>query len=297
LLLRSMSHPNIVGKPESEVAPRKGKGPFKTLPKLGGPPRAAPVPMEQPPQWALGLIGQMENISSRIGLLETARHKPKSFSEAAGNPASPVATGLPLIAVAPSQPAPTAGKAVADKPPKGVSGSGFTRIPNGKLVRNKRPTAKPLPLRQAKNWRAKATTSLVAFLKERGIGVNDAKPTGDSQYQRLVADLEYSKAYLAYVKSTDAPVQVHEWRELLPRSDPHMGSAPLERPSSSGPRGKSPQAALPAIPQPGGSSEREDEDESSDEEEEESSSKAESAKPKTRSKSLALVDTVKGMKK
>jgi len=296
LLLRSMSHPNIVGKPDSGVAPQKGKGPFKSLPKLGGPPRAAPVAnTAQPPPWALGLLSQMENISSRIGLLETARHQPKSFSEAAGSTANPVATGEPQIVVAPSQPAPAPKKGATDKPPKGVSGSGFTRIPNGKLVRNKRPTAKPLPLRQAKNWRAKATTGLVAFLKERGIGVDDTKPTEDSRYQSLVTDLENSKAYMAYVKSTEAPVQVHEWRELLPRSTPSKeGAAPKERMVSHA-QGFEPSAASSAIPsqwEPSNEGE-----ESSSDEEEEHSSKVKFTKPETRSKSQSLVDAFKGMKK
>jgi hypothetical protein len=148
--------------------------------------------------------------------METKGFKPKSFNEAAGaKPATPAQTGKPNNAAEPAQLA-QAEKSAPPKPPKGVSGSGYTRIPNGKLVRNRRPAVKPLPLRQAKNWRARATTELVAFLKEREIGVDDPKPTEDTQYLELVSELENSKAYLAYVKLTDEPFQVHEFRGLLP---------------------------------------------------------------------------------
>lgn len=114
------------------------------------------------------------------------------------------------------------------KPPKGQSGSGYTRIPNGKLVRNKRPATKSLPVRQAKNWRSRATTDLVAFLKERGIGSDDPKPVGDANYRALVLDLEYSKAYFAYVKGEDEPVEVQDWKSSHP---------PPTRPRSASPRG------------------------------------------------------------
>jgi len=210
-----MSDSNNVGKPNSGVAPQKGKGPYKPLPKLGGSSKQTEPSADAPPKWALALMGQIENMNSRLGLIETKGFQPKSFSEAAGKtPATSARTEEPKITAGPAQQDQAAN--TAPKPPKGVSGSGFTRIPNGKLVRNKRPAVKPLPLRQAKNWRAKATTNLVAFLKERGIGSDDAKPTEDTQYRGLVSDLENSKAYLAYVKSTNEPVQVHEFKGLLP---------------------------------------------------------------------------------
>jgi len=116
-------------------------------------------------------------------------------------------------------------KAQPPKPAKGLSGSGYTRIPNGKLVKNKRPAQKPMPMRQAKNWRLKATTALVSFLKEAGVSKDDPKPLTNQRYQQLVADLAYAKAFYAYVRETNEPVEVQDWRssnplETLVQGDP-----------------------------------------------------------------------------
>jgi len=223
-----MSPSNNVGKPEPGVAPQDGKRPFKSL---GKKPAGKPVAdTSAPPLWAVGLMSQIEGLNSRIGLIESKGFMPKpSFSQAA---ASSAATspggGVPILSVEPSQPAQAPTRGAPAKPPKGQSGSGYTRIPNGKLVRNKRPATKSLPARQAKNWRSRATTDLVAFLKERGIGSDDPKPVGDANYRALVLDLEYSKAYFAYVKGEDEPVEVQDWKSSHP---------PPTRPRSASPRG------------------------------------------------------------
>jgi hypothetical protein len=97
----------------------------------------------------------------------------------------------------------------------GEPGSGYTRLANGKFVKNRRPKARPIQDRQAKNWRARSTTALVQFLKERGIGKEDPKPTDDPVYQALVSDLEMSKLYMEYLKNEAEPLEVQEWRNTL----------------------------------------------------------------------------------
>jgi len=170
-----------------------------------------------PPVWAMGLMASIENLNSRLGLLETGQHRPSYLQAAGGSPAPSLSGGIsirerPASPATPPQPAPRQ----PQKPPKGESGSGFTRIPNGKLVRNKRPVAKPLPVRQAKNWRQKATTNLVEGLKTLGIGPADPKPVNDEGYRDAVIDLTWSKAYYAYVRTSDNPLEVGPWRASNP---------------------------------------------------------------------------------
>jgi len=261
LLRRTMSPSNNVGKPEPGVAPPGGKRPLKSLVASKRPVVNQPGD-NAPPAWAMGLMAQIENLNSRLGLIESDGFKPKSFSEAAASAATSPGGGVPLASVAAlPQPAPSA-KAETPKPPKGQSGSGYTRIPNGKLVRNKRPAAKPLPLRQAKNWRSRATTSLVDFLKRNSVGPDDPKPMHDVHYRELIRDLEYSKAYLAYVRKTDEPVEVHDWKSNHPppnveTSPPRATGSPVNKALPSG----------SSEPIPHGEASREA-DESEDEEEE-----------------------------
>jgi len=193
---------------DSAPPPKQGKFP-KTQKRVTG---KSGTDVNTPPEWARVLLAQVEGISSRVGLIEANNHK--SYAVAAGG-----VPPAPQIEV-PVKQASADKKADPEKPPKGQSGSGYTRIPNGKLVKNKRPTVKPLPLRQAKNWRTKSTTALVAFCKERGIGPDDPKPTGDTRYQQLVADLEKSKAFLAYVRSSDDPKEVSAWLAERPQVGP-----------------------------------------------------------------------------
>jgi len=169
------------------------------------------------PDWAQSLLASVESLNSRLGLLEAGQHRPSYVVAAGGSPAPSESGGVPLTgqAAVARQPNPSRNSA-PQKPPKGQSGSGYTRIPNGKLVRNKRPTAKPLPYRQAKNWRSNATANLVSGLKSAGVGPEDPKPTHNSAYREAVIDLNWSKAYYAYVRSSDDPLEVGPWRAQNP---------------------------------------------------------------------------------
>lgn len=184
------------------------------------PQQAAQVP-EAPPLWASQLLAQIEGLSSRIGLIESGAIRP-SFSEAAseagGVPIQTPSTGTTpdtgslLIPKALKKPVAIKQPAV----PMGESGSGYTRLPNGKLVRNKRPAHKPLQQRQASNWRGTATSNLVAYLKQVGLSKDDPKPVTDPAYATLVADLENSKEYFSYVKSGGTD-EVQTWRAQVPQ--------------------------------------------------------------------------------
>lgn len=194
----------------------KGKQPAVNTPN--------PAQPEQPPEWARTLLGSIETLNQRIGLIESGAQR-QAFNKVTGQlPGG----GVPLTpqpqqiveAQPVAQPTTLPNGAVANmtqseakpKVPMGESGSGYTRLPNGKLVRNKRPQPKPLQLRQAKNWRSTATTNLVGWLKATGIGPDDPKPMAEPQYQNLVTNLAMAKDYMSYVKSNEQPIQVHEWR-------------------------------------------------------------------------------------
>jgi hypothetical protein len=198
-------------------------------------PKAQPIPqIEEPPKWARQLLAGIENLNSRVGLIESGAMRP-SFSEAA----SEVSDGGAALQRPPEQVnlAPAESWQLIQRsqpkrgppaPKMGESGSGYTLLPNGKLVRNKRPAHKPLPVRQAINWRSNATTNLVSFLKEKGIGKSDQKPINDPVYSQLVIDLAKAKAYYAYANG--GTQEVHVWREAH-RND--TMSLPLEEDTQS----------------------------------------------------------------
>lgn len=114
----------------------------------------------------------------------------------------------PTMSVGGSSTATTSSK----KPPMGESGSGYTRLANGKLVKNKRPKERKLQERQARNWRSNATTALVQWLKEAGISREDPKPEHDPVYLQLVEDLENAKSYMDYVNNDETPLDVTAWK-------------------------------------------------------------------------------------
>jgi len=203
-------------------------------------PKAPAIPqIEEPPQWARQLLVGFENLNSRLGLIESGAIRP-SFAKATSSNvirqpapqgprsndpdindgASELSEGGAPIVIPPAPVAPAQWQQVQrPKAPKGPaapkmgeSGSGYTQLPNGKMVRNKRPAHKPLPVRQAINWRGNATTELVSFLKEKGIGKSDPKPVRDPLYQTLVYNLALAKAYHAYTKNGGTD-QVQVWRE------------------------------------------------------------------------------------
>jgi hypothetical protein len=98
-------------------------------------------------------------------------------------------------------------------PALGAPGSGYTRISNGKLVKNKRPKQRSLPERQALNWRTRATEALISLRQANGLQKGDQCPAEIAEaHSRLIADLEMSKAYQAYVEETGDPKEVHVWR-------------------------------------------------------------------------------------
>lgn len=176
--------------------------------------------IEEPPQWARQILSGIENLNSRVGLIESGSIRP-SFSEVA----SDVSEGGVTLQAPPAQSTVTRpanqdwqtviSQRTLKSPPQprmGESGSGYTLLPNGKTVRNKRPAHKPLVLRQAINWRSNATTELVSYLKEKGIRKSDPKPAADLVYLQLVESLAKAKAYYAYTKDGGTN-EVHIWRE------------------------------------------------------------------------------------
>jgi len=166
-------------------------------------------------------MAQFQQLSAEVAALRQARTYAQAVQQP--TPERPVVAGTivppaPIVQI----PLPGASKAGGSKDPTpkmGESGSGYTRLANGKFVKNRRPKARPIQDRQSKNWRAKSTTALVQFLKLRGIGKNDPKPVDDATYQALVSDLEMSKLYSEYLKNEDEPLEVHEWRQSLVDDD------------------------------------------------------------------------------
>lgn len=163
-------------------------------------------------------MAQVQQLSVEVAELRQAR----TFAQVAQPPVPAPPVVVPgIIPPAPLVQTPLSGNAQKSKPQKeaapkmGETGSGYTRLANGKFVKNRRPKARPIQDRQAKNWRARSTTALVQFLKERGIGKDDPKPTDDAVYQALVSDLEISKLYMEYIKNDDEPLEVQEWRNTL----------------------------------------------------------------------------------
>jgi len=180
------------------------------------------------PEWAKQLSKVVADLAESVAKLTatpglTGAGKTASFANVAKQAASqPVAK--------PPQAKPVKPEPKAPAPRIGESGSGYTRISNGRLVRNKRPKARPLQERQAKNWRSRATQDLVSFLKERNLGKDDPKPVNDPVYTKLVAALESAKAYMAYVGSTDQPMSVEDWRRsnlALPVATPVLQAGPV----------------------------------------------------------------------
>jgi hypothetical protein len=175
-------------------------------------------------------MAQVQQLSVEVAELRQAR----TFAQVAQPPAvaAPAITAG-FVPPAPIVHTPLSGNAPKSKVPKestapkmGESGSGYTRLANGKFVKNRRPKARPIQDRQAKNWRARSTTALVQFLKERRIGKEDPKPTDDSVYQALVSDLEMSKLYMEYLKNEDEPLEVQEWRNSLIDDQRPSGNSP-----------------------------------------------------------------------
>jgi len=154
-------------------------------------------------------------------------------------PAQPVAPyGAPYAAMAmrPARPfgarggRPPAVVAVQGVPVPGESGSGYTRLPNGKLVKNQKPKARPLQEAQAKNWQERAQNALrdyvaTAFARPpKEVQANP--PQGDARYDTLVADLEWAKAYRLLVHQTPSgtqPITVDEYRRTSQRPVVHDG--------------------------------------------------------------------------
>jgi len=219
----------LSSKGKSAQAGPSGSSGISTVPSAPQPPQ-----IEEPPKWAKQLFAAIESIDSRIGSIEAGANRP-NFSEVA----SEVSDGGVDLTGTPKAVQPSAAKQrkgdspqVPKDPPQpkmGESGSGYTLLPNGKMVRNKRPAHKPLPVRQAINWRGNATTELVSFLKEKGIGKSDIKPVGDPVYDHLVEDLAKAKAYYAYTKN-GGTLQVHVWRDQ--HKDEIFSSPPEEEAQS-----------------------------------------------------------------
>lgn len=158
------------------------------------------------PEWA----GQIIDLLTKL-VNKAEEKRPPSWAE--------MANALPEFPIETRQSPPVKPKPILAKPNKAVptpklgeSGSGYTRISNGRLIRNKRPAPRTLVQRQARNWRSNATKELVSFLKEKGIGPEDPKPVNDLAYTKLVNDLESSKAYQAYINNVDEPLEVQAWR-------------------------------------------------------------------------------------
>jgi len=205
----------------SDAKATKGKAPQ-------GPNNGSPVPtgnsnsvqsdMSEPPQWAKQLLAEIGNLNSRVGLIEAGASRPgyttvASTSKGSGGVKLPQPVIQAPIGPAGQSVVPMVPAQRALQPQMGESGSGYTRLPNGKMVRNKRPAHRPLVVRQAKNWRSTATTNLVKFLKERNIGHSNIKPVNEPVYQDLILQLAMAKDYQSYVKNGGTD-EVHVWRTL-----------------------------------------------------------------------------------
>jgi len=120
---------------------------------------------------------------------------------------------------------PLATSSGAAKPPPGIPGSGYTRLPSGKIVKNQRPKARLLQETQANNWHERASKALRDYISEHyrrpPKEVQRSPPVGDETYVELVAQLEWAKAYRAYLKDSlakqETPLGVDEWRRLAPK--------------------------------------------------------------------------------
>lgn len=170
-------------------------------------------------------MSQFQQLSAEVAELRQSRQVPL-HAQAVQQPAvvEPAPTSVGTAIAVPAQnvqaPQPRAGPKTGESkkgstPKMGESGSGYTRLANGKFIKNKRPKARPIQDRQSKNWRARSTTALVQFLKERGIGKDDPKPEDDPRYIELVDDLDNAKLYQEYLRNEDEPLEVQEWRALL----------------------------------------------------------------------------------
>jgi len=204
--------PRSPGQRPAPLAPSKGKAPKGAADNSAN-------SSQEPPDWAKQLLLSLELINSRVGLLESGAIRP-SFSKAASDstggvqltPSTENNPSMPSSGAPANRLASNAGTA----PKMGQSGSGYTLLPNGKMVRNKRPSHKPLNLRQAANWRSKATTSLVTFLKQEGVSPGDPKPVTNPVYRTLVLDLANAKEYYSFVKN-GGTLEVQDWKNQSPQ--------------------------------------------------------------------------------
>jgi hypothetical protein len=116
------------------------------------------------------------------------------------------------------------------------------------LVKNQKPKARSLEETQAINWHERATKALRDYIAGRyhctPKELQQQPPRGDEDYNNLVADLEWAKAYRAYLKgNTDNQsgiMPVDEWRKHYAR--PSVRDGRLERPE---PEAQSAQQAEP----------------------------------------------------
>lgn len=163
-----------------------------------------PIPAVQPDLQAslANFASTLDNISKRIAQIELRQSMPAQ--NLGIGPSGPVAGGL-------NTPAAPQG-VVANEPPVG-----YTRLPNGKIIKMKRPKNRSLPERQAKNWYEKARDALIAFRRARNLNKGDPVAQNDQrEHDKLVQDLERSKLYREYVESTSDPEEVVDWRKANP---------------------------------------------------------------------------------
>jgi len=125
-------------------------------------------------------------------------------------------TTTPVVS-APMAPALKQEKSSAQKPPRGESGSGWTRTRKGKLVKNRRPRQRPLVERQSRNAIKSARQALIDHVKSMGVERDSPPgPNLDPVYYDRLASLDEAKAYRAYVRETDSPKKIWEWRQMEP---------------------------------------------------------------------------------
>jgi len=142
------------------------------------------------------------------------------------------------------------------KPPPGESGSGYTRLPNGKLVRNQKPKARSLQETQAKNWQERAQSALRDYVtghfQRPPKEVQEKPPKGDGTYDGLVADLEWAKAYRLLVHQAlekgTSPEGVDEFRRRVQR--PAVVGGKVVRPAT--PEGGTAESSAQAAERPSG---------------------------------------------
>jgi len=106
--------------------------------------------------------------------------------------------------------------------PKGESGSGFTRLPSGRAVKNQRPKARSLEETQARNWLERAQFALRDYvtgtLRAQPKAVSNNPPKGDQRYDDLVANLRWAQEYGYYTRVSlrdrpnQPPMGIEEWR-------------------------------------------------------------------------------------